>query len=92
MLTEPSHPCFGSSFQFETETDGGKLRRNVLAEGRVSSTGAPSSITSILSGQEELFAFHRAVSSDSSLLLVANCDIIIIYHCSEMVLCSISCS
>ncbi|XP_068471589.1 uncharacterized protein [Phaseolus vulgaris] len=50
------------SFQFETETDGGKLRRNVLAEGRVSSTGAPSSITSILSGQEELFAFHRAVS------------------------------
>ncbi|BAT82318.1 hypothetical protein LR48_Vigan462s000900 [Vigna angularis] len=50
------------SFQFETEIDGGKLRRNVLAEGRVSSAGAPSSITSILSGQEELFAFHRAVS------------------------------
>ncbi|XP_020230300.1 putative ATPase N2B isoform X2 [Cajanus cajan] len=50
------------SFQFETETEGGKLRRNVLAEGRVGSGGAPSGITSILSGQEEMFAFHRAVS------------------------------
>ncbi|KAK7293789.1 hypothetical protein RJT34_16663 [Clitoria ternatea] len=50
------------SFQFETETEGGKLRRNVLAEGRVGSGGAPTGITSILSGQEEMFAFHRAVS------------------------------
>ncbi|NP_001242617.2 AFG1-like ATPase family protein [Glycine max] len=50
------------SFQFETETEGGRLRRNVLAEGRVSSGGAPSGITSILSGQEEIFAFQRAVS------------------------------
>ncbi|KAK7384725.1 hypothetical protein VNO78_30426 [Psophocarpus tetragonolobus] len=50
------------SFQFETETEGGKLRRDVLAEGRVSSGGAPSGITSILSGQEEMFAFNRAVS------------------------------
>ncbi|KAL2574331.1 hypothetical protein AAZX31_17G197000 [Glycine max] len=66
------------SFQFETETEGGRLRRNVLAEGRVSSGGAPSGITSILSGQEEIFAFQRAVSCDSSLLLVASCDIIII--------------
>ncbi|KAJ7966165.1 Lactation elevated protein 1 [Quillaja saponaria] len=50
------------SFQFETETDGAKLRRNVLAEGNVGSGGAPAGITSILSGQEEMFAFQRAVS------------------------------
>ncbi|KAF7817241.1 AFG1-like ATPase isoform X1 [Senna tora] len=50
------------SFQFETETEGGKLRRDVLAEGTVGSGGAPSGITSILSGQEEMFAFRRAVS------------------------------
>ncbi|XP_027329869.1 AFG1-like ATPase isoform X2 [Abrus precatorius] len=50
------------SFQFETETEGGKLRCNVLAEGKVGSGGAPVGITSILSGQEEMFAFHRAVS------------------------------
>uniref|UniRef100_A0A5B7ANM5 Putative ATPase N2B isoform X1 n=1 Tax=Davidia involucrata TaxID=16924 RepID=A0A5B7ANM5_DAVIN len=50
------------SFQFETEIEGGKLRRNVLAEGNVSSEGAPSGIISLLSGQEEMFAFHRAVS------------------------------
>ncbi|GAV88371.1 AFG1_ATPase domain-containing protein [Cephalotus follicularis] len=50
------------SFQFETETEGSKLRRNVLAEGNVSSGGAPSGIVSMLSGQEEMFAFHRAVS------------------------------
>ncbi|XP_061376442.1 uncharacterized protein LOC133318456 isoform X2 [Gastrolobium bilobum] len=50
------------SFQFETETEGGKLRRNVLAEGNVGSGGAPVGITSILSGQEEMFAFRRAVS------------------------------
>ncbi|XP_073042531.1 uncharacterized protein [Primulina eburnea] len=50
------------SFQFETETEGSKLRRDVLAEGGVSSGGAPSGITSLLSGQEEMFAFRRAVS------------------------------
>ncbi|KAK4274426.1 hypothetical protein QN277_017646 [Acacia crassicarpa] len=50
------------SFQFETEIEGGKLRRNVLAEGNVGSGGTPSGITSILSGQEEMFAFQRAVS------------------------------
>ncbi|CAK7353642.1 unnamed protein product [Dovyalis caffra] len=48
------------SFQFETETEGGKLRTNVLAEGYVGSGGAPSGIVSMLSGQEEMFAFCRA--------------------------------
>ena len=51
-----------SSFQFETEIEGGKLRRDVLAEGSVSSGGAPTGIVSMLSGQEEMFAFRRAVS------------------------------
>ncbi|XVE53630.1 hypothetical protein DITRI_Ditri03aG0018300 [Diplodiscus trichospermus] len=50
------------SFQFETETEGAKLRRNVLEEGSVSSGGAPAGITSMLSGQEEMFAFRRAAS------------------------------
>lgn len=50
------------SFQFETEAEGGKLRRDVLAEGNVGSGGTPVGITSILSGQEELFTFQRAVS------------------------------
>ncbi|KAJ0090466.1 hypothetical protein Patl1_12443 [Pistacia atlantica] len=50
------------SFQFETEIEGGKLRQNVLAEGSVSSGGAPAGIVSMLSGQEEMFAFRRAVS------------------------------
>ncbi|XP_044480750.1 putative ATPase N2B isoform X1 [Mangifera indica] len=50
------------SFQFETEIEGGKLRRNVLAEGSVSSGGSPTGIISMLSGQEEMFAFRRAVS------------------------------
>ncbi|XP_057959657.1 uncharacterized protein LOC131152068 isoform X2 [Malania oleifera] len=50
------------SFQFETEIEGGKLRRNVLAEGNVSSGGEAAGIISILSGQEEMFAFRRAVS------------------------------
>jgi hypothetical protein len=55
--------CFhASSFQFETEIEGGKLRRNVLAEGNVGSGGAPTGIISMLSGQEEMFAFRRAVS------------------------------
>ncbi|XP_038695339.1 putative ATPase N2B isoform X2 [Tripterygium wilfordii] len=50
------------SFQFETEIEGGKLRRNVLAEGNVGSGGAPAGIVSMLSGQEEMFSFRRAVS------------------------------
>ncbi|KAJ4826572.1 hypothetical protein Tsubulata_008522 [Turnera subulata] len=50
------------SFQFETEIEGGKLRRDVLAEGNVGSGGAPAGIVSMLSGQEEMFAFRRAVS------------------------------
>ncbi|PSS17771.1 Lactation elevated protein [Actinidia chinensis var. chinensis] len=50
------------SFQFETETEGAKLRRDVLAEGNVSSGGAPAGIISMLSGEEETFAFRRAVS------------------------------
>ncbi|XP_077212016.1 uncharacterized protein LOC143847172 isoform X1 [Tasmannia lanceolata] len=49
------------SFQFETETDDGKLRRDVLASGSMGSVAAPSKITSLLSGQEEMFAFRRAV-------------------------------
>ncbi|KAM7459479.1 hypothetical protein LguiA_036473 [Lonicera macranthoides] len=47
---------------FRSKTEGTKLRRDVLAEGNVSSGGAPSGISSILSGQEEMFAFRRAVS------------------------------
>ncbi|XVE97443.1 hypothetical protein REPUB_Repub03eG0020000 [Reevesia pubescens] len=50
------------SFQFETEIEGSKLRRDVLTEGSVGSGGAPAGITSMLSGQEEMFAFRRAVS------------------------------
>ncbi|XP_022135609.1 AFG1-like ATPase isoform X2 [Momordica charantia] len=51
------------SFQFETEAEGGKLRRNVLEEGNVGSVGAPTAIVSMLSGQEEMFAFRRATHS-----------------------------
>ncbi|XP_078432357.1 AFG1-like ATPase family protein isoform X2 [Wolffia australiana] len=50
------------SFQFETEAEGGRLRQNVLAAGDVSSSGAPTKIASLLSGEEEMFAFRRAVS------------------------------
>lgn len=50
------------SFQFETEMEGGKLRRDVLAEGGIGSGAAPAGIVSLLSGQEEMFAFRRAVS------------------------------
>ncbi|KAK9101970.1 hypothetical protein Sjap_019224 [Stephania japonica] len=49
------------SFQFETEIEGTKLRRDVLAQGSVGSGGAPSGIAAILSGQEEMFAFRRAI-------------------------------
>ncbi|KAH9760714.1 AFG1-like ATPase family protein [Citrus sinensis] len=59
------------SVQFETEIEGGKLRRDVLAEGSVSSGGAPAGIVSMLSGQEELFAFRRAImcASDKQIFL-----------------------
>lgn len=50
------------SFQFETETEGTKLRRDVMAEGSTSSGGSTTGIISLLSGQEEMFAFQRAVS------------------------------
>lgn len=53
---------FVSSFQFETETEGGKLRRDVLAEGTVGTGGSSTSIISMVSGEEETFAFRRAVS------------------------------
>ncbi|XP_041990677.1 putative ATPase N2B isoform X1 [Salvia splendens] len=50
------------SFQFETETESTKLRRDVSSEGSVSSGGTATAIVSLLSGQEEMFAFRRAVS------------------------------
>ncbi|XP_020098707.1 lactation elevated protein 1 isoform X3 [Ananas comosus] len=50
------------SFQFETEIEGSKLRRDVLASGSISTGPTLSGIASLLSGQEELFAFRRAVS------------------------------
>lgn len=60
--TEEGTPFDLESFQFETETEGGKLRTNVLAKGNVGSGGVPSGIVSMLSGQEEMFAFRRAAS------------------------------
>lgn len=57
---------FLSSLQFETEAEGSRLRRDVLVSGNVAPLGASraakSSIESLLSGREELFAFRRAVS------------------------------
>ncbi|KAG0609370.1 hypothetical protein M758_8G179400 [Ceratodon purpureus] len=54
------------SLQFETEAEGGRLRRDVTAEGSVAPVGATrserTSIQSIFSGREEAFAFRRAVS------------------------------
>ncbi|OEL31031.1 hypothetical protein BAE44_0007954 [Dichanthelium oligosanthes] len=50
------------SFQFETDTEGTKLRRDVLAEGNVGLRPSTSGLVAILSGQEEMFAFRRAVS------------------------------
>ncbi|KAG8098966.1 hypothetical protein GUJ93_ZPchr0013g34578 [Zizania palustris] len=50
------------SFQFETEAEGTKLRRDVLAEGNVGAGPSPTGLVSILSGQEEMFAFRRAIS------------------------------
>ncbi|KAL0297164.1 UNVERIFIED_CONTAM: putative ATPase N2B [Sesamum radiatum] len=53
--------CFLDNM-FETETENPRLRRDVLAEGNVSSGGTTTGIISLLSGQEEMFAFRRAVS------------------------------
>lgn len=54
-----------SSLQFETEAEGGRLRRDVTAEGSVAPVGGTrserTSIQSIFSGREEAFAFRRAV-------------------------------
>lgn len=53
------------SLQFETEAEGGRLRRDVTAEGSVAPVGGTrserTSIQSIFSGREEVFAFQRAV-------------------------------
>lgn len=52
--------------QFETEAEGSRLRTDVLKSGSVSPVALTSqdraSIRFVLSGQEEFFAFHRAVS------------------------------
>lgn len=50
------------SFQFETEAEGTKLRRDVLAEGNVGLGPSTTGLVAILSGQEEMFAFRRAIS------------------------------
>ncbi|XP_024313836.1 AFG1-like ATPase isoform X2 [Brachypodium distachyon] len=50
------------SFQFETEAEGTKLRRDVSAEGNVGVGPSTTGLVSMLSGQEEMFAFRRAIS------------------------------
>ncbi|CAL4928456.1 unnamed protein product [Urochloa decumbens] len=50
------------SFQFEADAEGTKLRRDVLAEGNVGLRPSTSGLVAILSGQEEMFAFRRAIS------------------------------
>lgn len=57
------------SFQFETETEDSRLRRDVLSEGSISAAGSPSSIVKMLSGEEEMFAFARAVRIVSHFLI-----------------------
>lgn len=42
----------------------------MLAEGSISAAGSPSSIVSMLSGEEEMFAFARAVSHFSLFLFI----------------------
>lgn len=42
----------------------------MLAEGSISAAGSPSSIVSMLSGEEEMFAFARAVSIVSHFLIL----------------------
>jgi hypothetical protein len=62
------------SFQFETEAEGTKLRRDVLAEGNVGMRPSTSGLVAILSGQEEMFAFRRAVSDyDTPALYLVIC-------------------
>jgi hypothetical protein len=51
------------SFQFETEAEGTKLRRDVFAEGKAGVGPSAKGLVSMLSGQEEMFAFRRAVSN-----------------------------
>eukprot|EP00976_Prorocentrum_cordatum_P042136 853678-Prorocentrum_minimum.AAC.3 len=54
------------SLQFETAAEGGRLRRNVTADGGVAPVGQSKSelrgVAAQLSGKEEEFAFSRAVS------------------------------
>lgn len=68
------------SLQFETEAEGGRLRRDVTAEGSVAPVGATrserTSIKSIFSGGEEVFAFRRAVTHSSYFLLAFNYQLI----------------
>lgn len=62
--TDKAYLILYCSFQFETEIEGSKLRRDVLASGSISTGPTLSGIASLLSGQEELFAFRRAVSTN----------------------------
>ncbi|KAJ4770836.1 Lactation elevated protein 1 [Rhynchospora pubera] len=50
------------SFQFETDIEGGKLRRDVTAVGTMGTRPTTTGLEFIMSGQEELFAFRRAIS------------------------------
>ncbi|XP_078178100.1 AFG1-like ATPase family protein isoform X2 [Carex rostrata] len=50
------------SFQFETDIEGGKLRRDVTAAGTLGTRPTSTGLEFIMSGQEELFAFRRAIS------------------------------
>ncbi|XP_066365669.1 uncharacterized protein [Miscanthus floridulus] len=58
--TEEGPLFYLESFQFETESEGTKLRRDVLAEGNVGLGPSTTGLVAILSGQEEMFAFRRA--------------------------------
>lgn len=61
----PSHTDL-EQFQFETEAEGSKLRRNLEASGEVSPFASAASATSqagtLFTGEEEHFAFNRAIS------------------------------
>eukprot|EP00884_Botryococcus_braunii_P008027 jgi/Botrbrau1/17225/Bobra.0621s0003.1 len=50
------------SLQFETSVEGGRLRRDLLADGGVAPVAATPGALSRLGGVEEKFAFSRAVS------------------------------
>lgn len=60
------------SFQFETESEGTRLRRDVLAEGNTGLGPSTTGLVAILSGQEEMFAFRRAVCTRPLSLLCMN--------------------